>query len=228
MRVHYGFNNLPTISAPIVAVGSFDGVHLGHRLLIDRLSDMADDRGGQSVIITFDPHPRQLLRGENRLLTTLDEKLTLLSQTPVDNVIVVNFTKQFSQISHHQFIEEYIIGRLHTAMLLTGENHNFGHNKQGDAKTFEQYGIENFCLPRYDNISSTQIRELIQSGKISKATALLGSHGYLVNSPISDKSKLLPPDGRYLVEISEEIIETQIDEMSVAKISKNMLIISEL
>lgn len=228
MKVHHGFDNIPAIRNAVVAIGSFDGVHRGHRLLIDEMCELAKSVGGESVIITFDPHPRQLLRGENRLLSTLDEKLTLLAETGIDNVIVVNFTREFSMLSHHQFIEQYIIDKLHTCVLVAGENHHFGHNKEGDAKSLTEYGIRSCNLERFDNISSTQIRTAIERGEINEASALLGSKGYLVRTPVTEKSKLLPPTGMYSIEIDGIAAEMRLDDELINGKSGELRILCEV
>lgn len=222
MRIHYGFENLPEIKGAVVTIGSFDGVHRGHRLLITQLCEIAQQSGGESLVVTFEPHPRQLLKGENRLLTTISEKLTLLAETGVDNVIVVNFTHEFSKISHTEFIQDYIIGKLHAAILITGEGHHFGHNRGGDATTLVEHGIQSRQLERYDNISSTQIRATIEQGRMQEAAELLGTTGYLVFTPITDSSKLLPPPGKYIVNI-RGTEDTQAIELKKLLTSKNAI-----
>lgn len=228
MRVFYGFDNLPVIESPVVTIGSFDGVHRGHRLLIGQMNDLARERGGESVVITFDPHPRQLLKGENRLLSTLDEKLELLGETGVDNVIVVRFTLEFSRVSYQDFIEKYIVAQLHAQLLIVGQGHHFGHNRQGSVEALPQYGIQIMRLERYENISSTQIREAIDRGDMTGAVALLGSSGYLIHLPIEESSKLLPALGReYLLEMGGERMEVRLDRIFLRSCKKKIRILSE-
>lgn len=229
MRVIRGFDNLPDIIFPIVAVGSFDGVHSGHRLLIGELVSLARESGGESVVVTFDPHPRQLLRGENRLLTTIDEKLTLMAQTPLDNVIVVNFTHEFSRLNHQEFLEDYIMGRLGAHTLISGQGHHFGHNRGGSAALVRESGVGTIEISRYNNISSTLIRELIEVGRMDQAADLLGGGGYLVELPLSEQSKLLPPDGQYRVitESGDQQI-MRIDRAMLAGMNQSIRIMSEM
>lgn len=226
MRIFRGFDHLPHIKKPVVAIGSFDGVHRGHRLLIKQLCALARDNGGESVVITFDPHPQQLFKGDAPLLTTIDEKLTLLAETDLENVIVIDFTSEFSKISHTQFIEKYIIGVLNTQILITGEEHNFGHNRKGNAASVHPYGIKTHRFERFDNISSTQIRATIAQGEMAKAAELLGSNGYLIQTPIREKSKLIPPSGRkYWILNQGQECETTVEEIKREETEQKIIII---
>lgn len=228
MRAYYGFDNLPVMDNPAVAVGSFDGVHRGHRLLVNELVTVARANNGKSVLVTFDPHPRQLLRGENRLLTTLDEKLELLAETELDCVVVVNFTLEFSRLSHTEFLEKYIRGKLNVHTLLNGEGHYFGHNRQGDDKKATQHGLTTRKLARYRNISSTQIRNCIECGKVAEAVELLSTNGYLIKTPIIDNAKLLPPDSVYRVLIDGKEHVINIMDVKEMKFQHNIRIMSEI
>ena len=122
MRVFHGFNSLPQFICPVVTVGSYDGVHLGHRALIDRLVAEARTSGGESIVLTFEPHPRITLgRAEGLLLlTTLDEKVRLLETLGVDNVIVIPFDRTFSALSGEEFVREYLLRRLGARTLVVG------------------------------------------------------------------------------------------------------------
>ena len=130
MRVFYGFEDLPHFDHPAVTVGSYDGVHLGHRALIERLIAEARAAGGESIVVTFEPHPRIALgRAEGlRLLTTLEEKIALLEGLGVDNLIVIPFDRTFSALSGREFVDRYLIGRLGAETLVAGFNHRFGHD----------------------------------------------------------------------------------------------------
>lgn len=208
MRVHYGFENLPPgLKNTAVAVGSFDGVHRGHRLLIGQLADIARGQNltGGAVIVTFDPHPRLVLRGENRLLSTLPEKLELLAETQAEHVIVVNFTPEFSRIESDAFTRDYLIGLLDAQVVLSGDGHHFGHNRSGTADQLEGQGIGTHYTGRYENISSTDIRTAIERGEMEAARDMLGG-GYLIRTgEPHDPTKLLPPSGDYTVLIDRDI-----------------------
>lgn len=209
MKIHYGFDSIEHIANPVVTVGSFDGVHHGHRMLVDYLSQLAKECDGESVVITFDPHPRQVIKGETRLLSTLSEKLILLAQTPVDHVIVVNFTVEFSKISHAVFVDEYLLGKLGARLVVTGEGHSFGHNKRGNSDTIKELGVDNRFLNRIDNISSTAIRSAIMAGRMSEAATLLGG-GYLVELPVTDTHKLMPARGVYRILCSDGTTQREV------------------
>lgn len=202
MQTHYGFGTLPPLRRTAVAVGSFDGVHRGHRLLIGRLNEIAHrDFGedGESVIVTFDPHPRFVLRGENRLLSTLPERLELLAETGVDHVVVVHFTPEFSQIDSETFTRDYLKGLLKAETVLSGEGHHFGHNRSGSTELLERDGIQTANLERYENISSTSIRAAIEAGDMETTAYMLGGPYLIHTAPPHDPTKLLPPAGEYRV-----------------------------
>lgn len=180
MRVFHGFDALPHFVHPAVTVGSYDGVHLGHRTLIERLVAEARANGGESIVLTFEPHPRITLgrAGGLRLLTTLDEKIALLEQLGVDNVIVIPFDRAFSALSGEEFVSDYLIGRVGAETLVAGYNHRFGHDRidcdilaaAGKLKVVKVAQ----CDVGGEHVSSTVIRRLVEGGKIAEAERLLG------------------------------------------------------
>lgn len=179
MRVFHDFDSLPPFRHPAVTVGSYDGVHLGHQALLDRLIAEARGRGGESIVLTFEPHPRITLgRAEGlRVLTPLDEKVRLMEALGIDNIIVIPFDRAFSTLSGREFLEEYLIGRVGAEVLVVGYNHRFGHDRlAGDALR-----VEGLKVVRVDerevegsHVSSTAIRRLLDAGAIDKAERLLG------------------------------------------------------
>ena len=180
MRVFYGFEHLPHFDHPAVTVGSYDGVHLGHRALIERLVGEARAAGGESIVMTFEPHPRIALgRAEGlRLLTTLDEKIALLEGLGVDNLIVIPFDRTFSALTGREFVDRYLIGRLGAETLVAGFNHRFGHDGLAcDAPELAR----RLRIVRVDpctvdgvRVSSTVIRRLLAAGDRTGAERLLG------------------------------------------------------
>lgn len=180
MRVFHGFEALPPFRHPVVTVGSFDGVHLGHRALLGRLVDEARAAGGESVVLTFEPHPRVTLgRADGlRLLTTLDEKLRLLAESEVDAVVVIPFDKAFSALSGREFVAEYLVGRIGAETLVAGYNHRFGHDRL-DADAVAAFGAMRVVKVGEQvfggkHVSSTVIRRLLDEGNIPEAERLLG------------------------------------------------------
>ena len=134
MRIIYGFDNIPHINHPVITLGSYDGVHTGHQVLIGQTISSAKNRGGQSVVLTFEPHPRITLGKDEglKLLTTLEEKALLLERCGVDFLLVIPFDIAFSRLTNEQFLNDYLIGKLHAEEIIIGYNHHFGHNKSGD------------------------------------------------------------------------------------------------
>lgn len=184
MRVHYGFNDLPVIERPVVTIGSYDGVHAGHRQLLERIMVLAAQKGGESVVMTFSPHPRTVLEkcSDVKLLTSLDEKITILDRIGIDHLIVIPFDKEFSNISSYDFVREYLVGKVGISTLVVGYDHHFGHNKEGDFgyldKLKDEFGFEVYMIRehevRHHKVSSTEIRKLISAGEMRKASELLG------------------------------------------------------
>lgn len=181
IRVFHGFDALPHFVHPAVTVGSYDGVHRGHRALIERLVTEAHAAGGESVVLTFEPHPRITLgRGEGlRLLTTLDEKIALLGDLGVDNVIVIPFDRAFSALTGAEFVEEYLIGKVGAETLVAGYNHRFGHDRVDcdalaatDPLKVVKVGP---CTVDGVRVSSTLIRRLLEEGKTEEAARLRGA-----------------------------------------------------
>lgn len=226
MNIFYGFEH--KFERALVTVGSFDGVHKGHRLLIEQMNQKASQIGAQAVLITFDPHPRTVLRGANRLLSTIEERLLLLEQAGARNVVVVNFTPQFAQISADDFVQKYLIDYLGAVAIFIGEGHFFGKNRGGDENFLAKYPLQIFHLDRFDNISSTAVRAAIEGGDMAAANSLLGG-GYLAITPVNDTTKLLPTGGKYrCADENGEKLELYIDDILNLKRKKKLYIFEKL
>lgn len=180
MKVFQGFEDLPHFIRPAVTVGSFDGVHRGHRALIGRLVAEARAVGGESVVLTFEPHPRITLgRAEGlRLLTTFEEKVALLAELGVDNVIVIPFDRAFSALSGREFVERCLIGRVGAETLVAGYNHRFGHDGLAcdDPEVTSRLRVVRVgpCTVDGMRVSSTAIRRLLDAGDRTTAEHLAG------------------------------------------------------
>ncbi len=213
----------------VVATGFFDGVHLGHRLVLDRLVGEARRRGEESVVVTFWPHPRNVLQDDARnlrLLTTLSEKKEILRRIHVDRVEVLPFTKEFSRLSAREYISDYIIGRLGGTAVVIGYDNRVGGDRLGPdgfASVAASLGLDVIWADRADTpggvvISSTKIREALAEGKVEAASAMLG-YDYSVlgvvvagnrlgrtigfptaNIKLYEPLKMLPGNGVYSVE----------------------------
>ncbi len=186
MLVFNGFDESITLTKPVAAVGSFDGVHLGHQRLLECLRNAAGETGGQSVVVTFHPHPRQVLHPGSGFFTinTLEENLQKLDSAGVEAAIVVPFTKAFSELTYVEFLEQYLIGRLHVHALLMGPHHTMGHGGGGHIHDIEtvclKHGVNVIEIPEYQSndieVRSCRIRELISRRQFDKADELLGYH----------------------------------------------------
>lgn len=233
MKIYYGFDEVENIKNAVVTVGSFDGVHMGHQVIINKLKELARIQEGESVVITFHPHPRRVLYPETTgkdllMINTRKEKIHLLERAGIDHLIFVEFTKDFSNTTSAQFVNEYLIKKLNTKVYVTGQNHHFGKNRDGDIDELTKLGnelnfkVELIHLQDIQNVdvSSTLIRESIIRGKLNKANLYL-THPYFVIGQLStgsqlykrmgyntfrmdlgDKYKLIPPCGSYKVRIN--------------------------
>ena len=210
MKVIWGFDNPPILHNAVATVGSYDGVHSGHRILLDEVVRRARECNGESVVLTFEPHPRITLGNDEglRLLSTFDEKCALLEATGIDYVVVIPFDRAFSRLSREEFIDNYIVGSLHIKQLVIGYNHHFGHDKQGSHSFLVEHGgLEVVEVEQYtaggNKISSTTIRQALSQGNVALATEMLG-HPYIIIGKADDEGgvavdryKLLPADGIY-------------------------------
>ncbi|MDE6374904.1 MAG: FAD synthase [Alistipes sp.] len=190
MRIFQGFDALPQFRHAAATVGSFDGVHLGHRALLGHLTGVARTTGGESVVLTFEPHPRIALgRAEGmRLLTPLDKKIELLSALDIDNLVIIPFDRAFSTLSGREFIERCICGAVGAETLIVGYNHRFGHDRIGAA---EIEALELLRVVRVDecrvageHVSSTVIRRLLDEGRVEEAERLLGHCASIKNQKL--------------------------------------------
>lgn len=232
MRVFRGFDNLPQFSKGVATMGSFDGLHGGHLELLRRVKRVAQECGGESIVLTFEPHPRYVLGTDEGLylLSTLEEKLYLLEQAGIDNVIIIPFTIEFSKTSREEFISRNIAS-IGIETLVVGYNHRFGHNKQGDYSFLESQGsnlkihlVEQQQMQQ-SKVSSTIVRKTIEQGDMQHATTLL-THPYIIIGSIGsdgiiygiDSTKLLPPQGRYCANIAGKPAEIKIQEQRVVRV----------
>ncbi len=216
---------------PVVSIGIFDGVHIGHKKIIDRLNELAVKYKGESVLVTLWPHPKEILKPENNnslLLTTRKEKEYLLEKSGIDNLITITFTKEFSQISFRDFVKDYLIAKIKAKHIVIGYNHHFGKDRKGDFQYLksisEEYGFSVEQLKpvifQKSYVSSSSIRQNLEKGKIETANILLG-YNYFINGNIiigdkigrklgfptaniklNDSHKLLPKNGVYAVKVS--------------------------
>ena len=223
MKVVRGFDNPPTLVNGVATVGSYDGVHCGHRILLDEVVRRAKAGGGESVVLTFEPHPRITLGNDEglQLLSSFEEKCALLEQVGVDYVVVIPFDEAFSRLSREEFIDDYLVGKLGIKELIVGYNHHFGHNKAGDYSFLVERGaLKVVEVAQYtDNgnkVSSTTIRQALAEGNLTLARQMLG-HPYIIigiadaeGKLATDRYKLLPIDGTYSCTVNGKVATCEI------------------
>ena len=174
-----------SIKNAVVTIGTFDGVHLGHQAIFKEMRQLAQEIGGETVVVTFHPHPRQVLEigtESLRFICTQEEKLRKFEEFGIDNVVVIPFTKEFASTPSDVFIREYIIDPLHPAIIVVGYDHHFGKNRMGDFQMLNElgarYGFKTVQVEAKDvdavAVSSTKIRNFLWSGNVSAANQLLG------------------------------------------------------
>jgi riboflavin kinase/FMN adenylyltransferase len=229
MIIHEGYENLNLIS-PVVTMGIFDGVHRGHRTLLDFLTTRAKEAASESVVITFSPHPRLVLDKNPAglfFLTTIEEKKQLLADAGIDHLVLIEFTREFSNISACDFIKDILVGRIKTKHLIIGYDHHFGRRGEGDFNTIKGCAKDlDFSVEQVQGfqtkegvISSSAIREALLSGNLDEANNWLGYHYELTGTVIEGRKlgrtigyptanikpesdhKLIPCNGVYAVEV---------------------------
>lgn len=230
MKIYDGIENFPIIRFPVVTIGTFDGVHIGHQKILSRLIELAKKHKGETVLITFWPHPRFVLGNKNnnlKLLSTFEEKASYLKKLGIDHLIKIPFTKSFAENSSNDFIRKILVEKIGTRKLVIGYDHKFGKNREGSFEYLKaneaSYGFEVEEIPRQDiddvGVSSTTIRKALEGGEISIANEFLGrfyslsgkviqgrqlgrSIGFpTANLTLTDDFKLVPGDGVYAVEV---------------------------
>lgn len=238
MKIYHGLDSFEKPAFAVVTSGTFDGVHLGHQKIITRLREICRKNAGESVVITFWPHPRMVLSKGNtdlKLLSGIEEKAELLEKVGVDHLLVLPFTAEFSQLSPEEFIQKIYIQGVGTRKLVIGYDHRFGKNREGGFEYLTQnsanYPFTVEEIPRQDiddvGISSTKIRQALQEGNISLANQYLGYayglrgevvHGDKLgrtigfptaNLRIAEDYKLIPAEGIYAVRVFLEAEEHQ-------------------
>lgn len=199
MRIFYDFDQIVSIPNPVITTGSFDGVHVGHKAIINRINRIARDIHGESVLITFHPHPRKVLFPETAgkdlfLINSQQEKIELLRKAGLQNLIIVTFTPEFAHISSIDFIRNILVAKLHARKIVIGFNHQFGYNREGNfdflRELGEYYNFDVEEIPEQDlhneTVSSTLIRKALQEGRIQRANAYLDHH-YMITGKLAEK-----------------------------------------
>lgn len=235
MKIFRDFEAVHSIRNAVVTTGSFDGVHIAHKVILERLKKLAKEIDGETVVITFNPHPSKVLYPdvagkELRLIISEREKIHLFTKAGLDNLIIVNFTYDFSKITSSEFIKDFLLQKLNARKIVIGFNHHFGHNREGDYQKLREMGIEYGFdveeIPEQDildeTVSSGIIRQALQDGDIEKANIYLDHHYLIIGDirelegrsgnagfkgffvDIEEESKLFPKNGSYAVSAMDE------------------------
>ncbi|MCU0398409.1 MAG: bifunctional riboflavin kinase/FAD synthetase [Cyclobacteriaceae bacterium] len=233
MKIYHSLDDFVKLTYAVVTSGTFDGVHIGHQKILSRLKEIAERNGGETVVITFWPHPRLVLYPEDtslRLLNTFEEKAELLKEQGISHLIRIPFTKEFSNLTSHEFISRILVSTIGTKKLVIGYDHRFGHNRDGSFEELKAnshlYGFEVEEIPKQEidqvAVSSTKIRKALESGDIHTANQLLGRPysisgrvvkgdklGRIIGFPtanieVDSNHKLIPADGIYAATITYE------------------------
>lgn len=233
MKIYEGLAEFLPVKNAVVTSGTFDGVHLGHQKILNRLREIATELSGETVLITYWPHPRLVLYPNEhklRLLSTFEEKAKLLHQFGIDHLISIPFTKEFSQMSSEEFIRKVLVEKLQTKKLVIGYDHRFGKNREGSFEYLKanslEFGFDLEEISRQDveeiGVSSTKIRQALESGDVKTAASYLGRpyevNGLVIkgqqigrsigfptaNIHIPNDYKLIPKDGVYAVKVQVE------------------------
>jgi riboflavin kinase / FMN adenylyltransferase len=233
MKIYYDIDDFVPLNFAVVTSGTFDGVHIGHQKILSRLKEISHRHGGESVVITFWPHPRLILKpheGPLKLLNTFEEKAELLREQGIQHLLRIPFTHEFSQITSTAFISEILVNRIGTKKLVIGYDHRFGKNREGSFDELSAngpaYGFDVEEIPRQDidhvAVSSSKIREALEAGDLETASHFLGRPYFIsgeviagdklgrtlgfptANIDVDSHHKLIPAQGIYAVTVIHE------------------------
>lgn len=228
MIVHRSINEIAKIDNPILTVGTFDGVHIGHQKIIARINEIAKEKGGESVLLTFHPHPRLVLFPDDdslKLINTIEEKTVLLDGFGLDHVIYMAFEKELSRMSPVEYVRDILVNKIGVSTVVIGYDHHFGRNREGDIELLRElgpiYDFDVIEIPVQEvdeiSVSSTKVRRAIEQGEINFANEFLGHTFSLTgtviegkrvgreigfptaNIKLNDPNKIVPGKGVYAV-----------------------------
>ena len=235
MRVEVGFEQIRRDPSSVVTIGTFDGVHLGHLAIIRYLLERTTERDGISTLVTFYPHPREVIQGRPvPVLTTIEERAAILEKIGLDRFVVIPFTKEFSRLPAEDFVADVLVNKVGVREVVIGYDHGFGHERKGNASLLREMGprlgfeVDVIPVQVVDShvVSSSEIRRSIERGDVETAAALLGRRYSMIgkvvagdgrgrtigfptaNLEIAHPQKIIPSDGVYavLVEIEDDVL----------------------
>ena len=253
MKVHSDFDAIGAIKNPVLTIGTFDGVHVGHQKILKRLKEEAERHGGESVLFTFHPHPRLVLDPGNtelKILQSQEEKIRKLARMGLDHLIIYPFTKDFSNTKAEDFVREFLVEKLHVHTIVVGYDHQFGKNREGSLEHLEKlakiYPFRVIEIPAHEidevNVSSTKIRKALVAGEIETANRYLheayeisgvvargNQLGRTIGFPtaniaLEDSHKLIPKIGVYAVKV---LLEDGVERYGMMNIGVNPTVTDE-
>ncbi len=185
MKIYQCIRDFEAVAHPIVTIGTFDGVHLGHQAIFSKMKEEAKRTGGETIVITFFPHPRLVLYQDSvnlKFINTREKKIERLEKIGIDHLIIIPFTKEFARNSSEQFVTDYVVKYVHPAKVIIGYDHHFGKNREGNIRLLERlkqklgYEVEEVPPFYIDGapVSSTRIRDLLHDGNVKEANRMLG------------------------------------------------------
>ncbi len=233
MRLFTDLDSLPAFKNAVMTIGSYDGVHRGHQRILARMKQIAKEINGETIVVTFDPHPRQILQPDNdslRLLSLTNEKSKLLAHFGIDNVVVVPFSKAFSEMAAEDYVRQFLIESFEPHTIVIGYDHRYGHGRSGgiellrDMQAELKYQVEEISAQEVNEIkvSSTKVRNALFESRVREAAELLGHpfslrgevvHGQKIgakigyptaNLEVTNGVKLIPADGIYAVRVTHQ------------------------
>jgi len=226
LKVYHNLNEFKPLKQAISTVGTFDGVHIGHQKILKRISELARKEGGETVLLTFHPHPRLVLFPDDndlKLITTLEERIERLSKTGLDHLIIHPFTTEFSRTTAIEYVRDILVEQIGVKKLVIGYDHHFGRNREGSLENLKElaptFGFNVEEIPAQEikdvNVSSTKIRNALNEGNVKKANSFLGYHFQLsgtvvkgseigsslgfptANIKVDNPNKIVPAPGVY-------------------------------
>jgi len=233
MKIYHHIDEFVKLENAIVTIGTFDGVHVGHRKIISGIKELAESAGGETVLLTFFPHPRMILHPEDesiKLINTIPEKAELLEQLGIDHLIITPFSRDFSNQTAEEYIRDVLVDKIGTKKIVIGYDHRFGKDRQGGLDDLLRlgpvYGFDVVEIPEQDinevAISSTRVRNALLKGEIELANTFLGYPFFITarvvrgdqigrqlgyptaNLVIQERYKLIPADGIFAVNVDIE------------------------
>jgi riboflavin kinase / FMN adenylyltransferase len=230
MQIHKGLDSLPVLQHAVLTIGTYDGVHAGHQAIIQRINEIAREVDGESVVLTFDPHPRLVLQPDSKdlkLISTISEKIELFERFGLAHLVITPFSKDFASMDAAEYVEQVLVKKFRPKVIVIGYDHRFGKGRQGDIDLLRKLGpkwgytVEEISVQTIDEISvsSTKVRNALLEGDIRSANQLLAHpftlcgqvvHGDQIgrtlgfptaNIHVPDPHKLIPPPGVYAVRV---------------------------